>query len=332
MLSAGYGYPASQKFYNAVSPQQDWLSSPVLSIPDWSNDTQPGDAFSASPISSPGVSTPSNGDSWNVFDECLTESMDSSSLSSPTMDSFGNAVLVYPQNNSQTTWNSTWSPEINSQGSASSYLPLSMIHDPSTTCDDEAGDETETGMHHYQASEAYKSPQSPRKAAWGSPKHTRRSSGSSKPDRYSSRTKRRDSSTQSETGISPSKGHQLRSTKQGQRIAYTENDSKNDTPKGARTSHNLVEKQYRTRLNGQFSTLLSSLPSDVVGNEVDGYGRVDSGSEKRVSKAEVLVLAKKHIENLERTKKSLECDKKLLMEDVQRLKGAWVKMGGDVLP
>ncbi|KUJ21427.1 uncharacterized protein LY89DRAFT_681934 [Mollisia scopiformis] len=84
----------------------------------------------------------------------------------------------------------------------------------------------------------------------------------------------------------------------------------------------MVEKQYRTRLNGQFSTLLSSLPPDVVGNETDSYGRVDSGAEKKVSKAEVLVLAKKHIENLERTKKSLECDKKALMEDVQRLKGA----------
>lgn len=85
-------------------------------------------------------------------------------------------------------------------------------------------------------------------------------------------------------------------------------------------------------MNGQFSTLLSALPPDVVGNEVDGFGSIDSGAEKRVSKAEVLVLAKKHIENLERTKKSLEGNKRQLIEDVQRLKGAWVRMGGDVMP
>lgn len=84
-------------------------------------------------------------------------------------------------------------------------------------------------------------------------------------------------------------------------------------------------------MNGQFSTLLSVLPPEV-GTEVDGFDGLDSAAEKRVSKAEVLVLAKRHIENLERTKKSLEGDKRHLIEDVQRLKGAWVSMGGDVMP
>lgn len=90
--------------------------------------------------------------------------------------------------------------------------------------------------------------------------------------------------------------------------------------------------QYRTRLNGQFSTLLSSLPPEVVGTEVDGLSGIDLGAEKRVSKAEVLILAKKHIENLERTKKSLENDKKALLKDIQRLKRAWIATGGDVMP
>jgi len=251
-------------------------------------------------------------------------------LSSPTMDTFENGYLDYQQSIPQSAWTPGWSG-LSTQASASSFLPLSMIYDPSIACDNEAGDETETGTSSYQPSEIYESPQSPRKAAWGSSTHSRRTSSSSKSDRQSTRSKRRNSSTASETGSTP-KGHQLRSTKQGQRISYTESDVKSDSMKGARTSHNLVEKQYRTRLNGQFSTLLNALPPEVIASEVDGYGRVDTGAEKRVSKAEVLVLARKHIENLERSKKSLECDKKMLLEDVQRLKGAWVKMGGDIMP
>jgi hypothetical protein len=43
-----------------------------------------------------------------------------------------------------------------------------------------------------------------------------------------------------------------------------------------------VEKQYRNRLNGQFETLLQKLPKEEA-----GYA-----DEKRVSKVEVLVLAK----------------------------------------
>ncbi|CZR67384.1 uncharacterized protein PAC_17283 [Phialocephala subalpina] len=330
--SAGYNYPAGQRGGCITSPQSDWFATPVLSTPDWPNDGQPGELYAASPISSPGISTPSNGDSWNVFDDSFRKSIGPSPLTSPTMDTFASPMMRYPQNASQQTWSSTWSPGIDSQRPASSYLPLSMIYDLSTACESGDGEETENSMYPYQSLDTYESPQSPRKAAWGSAKHTRRASESSKPDRHSTRSKRRVSSSRTESSSSPTKGHQLRSTKQGQRISYQEPDTTNDTLKGVRTSHNMVEKQYRTRLNGQFSTLLSALPPDVVGTEVDGSVSVNSGAEKRVSKAEVLVLAKKHIENLERTKKSLEGDKRHLIEDVQRLKEAWARMGGDVMP
>jgi hypothetical protein len=174
-------------------------------------------------------------------------------------------------------------------------------------------------------------PQVPRKPAWGSPKETRRSSNSSKSEKHSSRNKKKDSSSSSSKSSSK-KGHQLRSTKPGQRISYTE-EGDPALDKGARTSHNLVEKQYRTRLNGQFSTLLDSLPSDVVGAEVRVVGTGDAGgAEKKVSKAEVLVLAKQHIQTLEKSKRQLEGDKAALLANVQRLKGAWVSMGGEVMP
>lgn len=105
-----------------------------------------------------------------------------------------------------------------------------------------------------------------------------------------------------------------------------------ETTKMSRTSHNMVEKQYRNRLNGQFSTLLGVLPPDLVGVEVEGYGRDDSSAEKKVSKAEVLILAKRRIQDLERAKVNLEESNGALLEDMQRLKGAWSDMGGQVLP
>jgi hypothetical protein len=131
-----------------------------------------------------------------------------------------------------------------------------------------------------------------------------------------------------------SKGHQLRSTRTGHKISYSEpeDDPRIETT-NSRISHNMVEKQYRNRLNGQFSTLLEALPLDLVGAEVEGYSKNDSGgTEKKVSKAEVLLLARRHIENLEREKRGLEGRNRVLVEDIQNWKGAWVGRGGQVLP
>jgi hypothetical protein len=89
-------------------------------------------------------------------------------------------------------------------------------------------------------------------------------------------------------------------------------------PSGARTNHNLVEKKYRTRLNGQFETLLKSLPSE--------------GGEKRVSKAEVLILANDRIGELEVGKKILETERIQLQMSFERLKERWVDLGGICMP
>ncbi|PVH82611.1 hypothetical protein DL98DRAFT_130244 [Cadophora sp. DSE1049] len=76
----------------------------------------------------------------------------------------------------------------------------------------------------------------------------------------------------------------------------TSSYSSNSPPKHARLNHNQVEKQYRNRLNGQFETLLLALPRE------DGEG----GEGKKRSKAEVLMLARKHIRDLERDRRRLE--------------------------
>lgn len=94
-----------------------------------------------------------------------------------------------------------------------------------------------------------------------------------------------------------------------------------------RTSHNLVEKQYRTRLNDQFDYLLSSIPSDLVGNHMNGPER-GVRPEKRVSKADVLALAKLHIENLVKEKRKVEEENCVLKRRNKQLTQAWMSQNG----
>ena len=75
-------------------------------------------------------------------------------------------------------------------------------------------------------------------------------------------------------------------------------------------------------MNGQFETLLSSLPNDD--------DRV--GAKSRVSKADVLVLAKKHIMQLEREKMMLEEQRQKLQGIVQELKRKFMEVGGVCMP
>jgi predicted nuclease with TOPRIM domain len=75
-------------------------------------------------------------------------------------------------------------------------------------------------------------------------------------------------------------------------------------------------------LNGQFETLLSSLPIDD--------DRV--GAKSRVSKADVLVLAKKHIMQLEREKMMLEEQRQKLQGNVQELRRKFMEVGGVCMP
>jgi Velvet factor/Fungal Zn(2)-Cys(6) binuclear cluster domain len=75
------------------------------------------------------------------------------------------------------------------------------------------------------------------------------------------------------------------------------------TTKNPKFSYNLVEKQYRNALNSQSSTLLGARRLDIEFDEIEGNERDDSGRyERKVSKAEVMVLARRHIENMEKEK------------------------------
>jgi predicted nuclease with TOPRIM domain len=67
--------------------------------------------------------------------------------------------------------------------------------------------------------------------------------------------------------------------------------------------------------------LLQTLPKDG--------GR---DGEKKVSKSEVLVLAKQHIQQLEEEKSVLEKERQELEASVEEMRRKWIRLGGVCLP
>ena len=90
--------------------------------------------------------------------------------------------------------------------------------------------------------------------------------------------------------------------------------SPSSTPK---TNHNAIEKQYRNRLNDRFEALLSVLPS----SETERAG----GSLGKVSKGDVLILAKDYIESLEKSRDAMQEDRRLLEDNVKGMKEVWTR-------
>ncbi|KXX72839.1 hypothetical protein MMYC01_210674, partial [Madurella mycetomatis] len=115
--------------------------------------------------------------------------------------------------------------------------------------------------------------------------------------------------------------------------AAPEDDDDDLTPeeRRARRNHNLVEKQYRNRLNAQFERLLAVLPVDQC--RAAGSGGYDArhmsisasaaggaaGEEKRLSKAEVLDLATRQIRTLEMERDKLRRERRELLRNVEAL-------------
>jgi Helix-loop-helix DNA-binding domain len=103
----------------------------------------------------------------------------------------------------------------------------------------------------------------------------------------------------------------------------SDSDSEDHPPSKGRLNHDLTEKRYRSRLNNQFETLLAALPASMIAENEGSIGGADDRREKRISKADVLSLARGHIETLER--KGLE-----LEESNEKLKGN-LKIVNDML-
>ncbi|EPE07280.1 helix-loop-helix dna-binding domain containing protein [Ophiostoma piceae UAMH 11346] len=96
--------------------------------------------------------------------------------------------------------------------------------------------------------------------------------------------------------------------------------------KKTRSSHNLVEKQYRNRLNAQFEGLMNALPESLrlqgasLGVVGEGGEAIASDTpERKPSKAEVLEMARMHIRSLEQERDSLVNERDGLLGDINRL-------------
>ncbi len=89
--------------------------------------------------------------------------------------------------------------------------------------------------------------------------------------------------------------------KKPSRARSSRSPSEDDLPapkdQRARQSHNIIEKQYRNRLNSQFELLLAILPTDRRMD--DGEAPADA-DDRHMSKSEVLDLARRRVEALQR--------------------------------
>ncbi|KAH9214173.1 hypothetical protein DL95DRAFT_446694 [Leptodontidium sp. 2 PMI_412] len=106
--------------------------------------------------------------------------------------------------------------------------------------------------------------------------------------------------------------------------------SDGDPPK-VRHNHNITEKRYRSRLNDQFDTLLSALPASSV-SAIEGSSGGKEPPGRKISKAEVLILAKEHIQALETSREDLEEQNRRLAADMEQLEVAWGRLVGRMMP
>jgi len=101
-----------------------------------------------------------------------------------------------------------------------------------------------------------------------------------------------------------------------------------NTTTNLKRAHNMVEKQYRNRLNGHFASLLSKIPLELALST--GLDTIGGG--KNVSKAETLILAERYIKILQDEERELLKKNERLEEDYERLKRAWINSGGVLIP
>lgn len=111
-----------------------------------------------------------------------------------------------------------------------------------------------------------------------------------------------------------------------------EDDDLTNEERRARQSHNLVEKQYRNRLNQQFESLLAVLPAERSRKSISEGKSRDRGpgggaaasvadeDDRRLSKAEVLDMARQRILSLEQECRKLQSERTELLNNVSQVR------------
>lgn len=90
-----------------------------------------------------------------------------------------------------------------------------------------------------------------------------------------------------------------------------------------------MEKQYRNRLNAQFELLLGVLPPEIRASSEDGDSNEMSTGDRKVSKAEVLEMAKRYIVNLEGSLEATEGERDDLRAALEKHRWYCQCPGGD---
>jgi len=300
---------------------------------EWLSSLSDASSQSSAPCRASSSTTPSfiarspKADIRNYFGDDTTTAPEANALSSSAVDAFGGAILLFPSDALQLTMKTNCLPEADPQTSPHQHAPISEIRDECAINVDEVNDalfelSPITGQILTATALAVTSQDT---AASGTCKEPRRSPRNSKSATARAQTTFNRTKTlnrghrSAPTSIQwPRTPRRLRST---QPPSHSTNQTtfsytNSNTSKGSnRASHNLVEKQYRTRLKRQFGALLSAIPNDVIAADVN------RSPGKAVSKGAVLALAKRYIEVLEKSKMNLEGDKEMLMGEIRRLRG-----------
>lgn len=297
-------YPAQSSFNRTFLPPT--MSSPFIEFP-------------------PSTARVHRDSPWNPFDQSFNSIQKSNDVGSFVPPA--NSYLICPPNANLSTNRSS-----NIGGGTQPFVSVAAIND--TSMFDNMEDDQEIPKPGVYQGSPPPSSTTTYQPNWGS-SSTQCSSASSSSSTIVTNSKRRKSSdTEARPSQSRSKSEsttRLRSTRTSCYRNFpatapakspSSSSSSYEASKGSRTIHNQVEKQYRNRLKGQFETLFQALPKDLEKDGVD----------QRVSKAEVLVLAKRHIIQLEREKKVLEEERSGLEGDVLELKSKFVAMGGICMP
>ena len=304
-----HNFPSSNAFGTVA---QYWSPSLDLDHLSWVTDNDnAGAAYSPSPIFSAGIFTPDDEGSSTYFNPQFTSqskispssktaaaiNLSKETLQAPNVACFPFPILPAP--------------------------PASIMEMEDDNCDP-AGEIAPPYKPSISSKIRGESPQKNTKGAWGKPKNFQQSR---KPDRQTSRVKRgpEPSTRRQSFRSNSSSGHQLRGIKNRPQIEPEKGAEEEEEDSGrlppARVTHNMIEKQYRTRLNIQFTTLLEAIPQGVIGTQFDDYD--DAGGRKgKVSKGDVLALAKRYIQTLEQDKQSLERENKEYKQSISLLRAA----------
>jgi hypothetical protein len=277
-----YQYPSIQQ-YGTTSDSSRCV------VPAWTSNQYPSHEYQTTsvPASSQPIYSSSIIDPRDLSDHSYKESpqINLFSFGSSTPDS--SYQYAYQQYASSVS-NSAWST-YTLQATHSSHLPTSYAHDNFEA--EEEGEATALPNCPFASppEDNAAQPKLPYKPAWGASSEMK-SESPSEGKRHSKRGTASDKDwrpTHRKSGSSSSV-RQLRNSKPSQLSKSTSTNSDSESCSGSRSSkgrksHNLTEKKYRSKLNGQFETLLSALPA--IPDSIEGYGE-DQVSEKKISKAE----------------------------------------------